>query len=79
MVRRSVGAHRGEALYQYVHAGDCSGHLHLKCTDCGRLIHLDEETGAVLQRSILSRHQFAVNEGETVLFGRCAPCRKDNH
>ena len=28
-------------LYQYHGAGGCSGHLHLKCVSCGKLLHLN--------------------------------------
>ncbi len=50
-------------------------HLHLKCTDCGKLIHMEENNTHKLLRQILMQDEFAVDEHQTVLFGRCRECR----
>ena len=54
----------------------CTGHdhLHLKCTDCGRLIHMEESASAHLLRDILQENGFSVDEHKTVIFGRCNEC-----
>ncbi len=56
----------------------CSGHdhLHLKCTDCGRLIHMKESATEHLLRDILKDSGFSVDEHRTVLFGRCDQCKE---
>lgn len=64
------GSHR--SYYQLM---ECShDHLHLKCTDCGRLIHMRESTSSRLLREILQTDGFAVNQHQTVIFGRCKEC-----
>lgn len=65
------GSHR--SYYQII---GCTGHdhLHLKCTDCGRLIHMKESATAHLLRDILQENGFSVDEHKTVLFGRCNEC-----
>ncbi len=64
-----------QAFYQI--AG-CSGapHLHLKCMECGRLIHMEESVSDRLLNDILKSDHFSVDEHQTVLFGRCSGCRK---
>lgn len=75
-VKRFSGEGRRRVLYQAVGCTHCDAHLHLKCTDCGRIIHLDDgASDAVLQR-VLQSSAFSVDEKQTVLFGTCAACGK---
>ena len=62
-------------VYQIVTEGDCHNHLHLKCLDCGKLIHLDEEISEELLDKVKKINDFSVNEDETVLLGKCAECK----
>lgn len=60
--------------YQYLGQEGCSMHLHLKCKDCGMLIHLDEKTSHMLEENLLSSKGFLLEEG-SMLFGKCNACR----
>lgn len=75
-VRRSVLGNSRHFGYQIV-PEHCDSHFHLKCTDCGRLIHLDESISDAVQGEILTRFRFAVDERKTVLLGQCEACVKD--
>lgn len=74
-VKRFVKGHSRHFVYQSVRDEHCHSHLHLKCTACGRLVHLDEQVSDSLLHVIQSNSDFAVDEEETVLFGACASCR----
>ena len=52
-VRRFAPESGGSAAYQAMDPGHCDAHLHLKCVDCGRLIHLDEDVSDALQSDLL--------------------------
>ena len=74
ILRRISDAKTRHVTYQYVHSGcSCSEHLHLKCKDCGKLIHLDEETSQRLGISILKNEGFTIDEG-ALLYGICKKC-----
>lgn len=60
--------------YQYVD-GECHSHLHLKCTACGRLFHLDGAVSTFLQKQILASNRFSLDEESTLLFGVCYACQ----
>ena len=61
--------------YQYVGSGEtCSHHYHLKCLDCGRLIHLDCKYLGGMDSHIKDRHDFHVDHIKTVLYGQCGSC-----
>lgn len=65
------------AMYQRVDAaGGCDRHFHLKCTDCGRIIHLDCEFMNEFERHINEHHGFRVDNAKTIIYGRCEDCNK---
>ncbi len=63
-------------LYQLVNGEACHHHLHLKCTTCGRLLHMDHEQSERLIENIYGENGFAVSEEDTTLFGCCGDCAK---
>ncbi len=60
--------------YQYVGEAGCSEHIHLKCLECGRLIHLDHEKTEETKRVLRSLDGFELDES-SFLFGRCSSCK----
>ena len=72
-VRKISDPKTRHVTYQYIHAGHCSEHMHLKCKECGKLIHLDEETSRNFERQIKSSRGFALDEG-ALFFGVCGNC-----
>ena len=63
-------------VYQYV--GDdtkCCEHFHLKCTDCGKLVHLDCEKLSQIGIHISKEHNFIIDTKKTVFYGLCSNCR----
>lgn len=61
--------------YQYLSGASCDAHLHLKCTVCGKMQHLDCSVSAFLKKQILATDRFELDDKLTLLFGRCARCR----
>ena len=75
-VKRFVRGHSRQFLYQIVDRDHCRSHLHLRCMDCGKLIHLNEKLSDKLLDVIRSTSDFSVNEEETVLVGACSDCSR---
>ena len=78
LVRRIPDGNSRHITYQYMGDSHCAGHLHLKCTGCGRLIHLDDSTSRLVTEGILRARHFTL-DGGTLLFGTCAACGKKGH
>jgi Fur family ferric uptake transcriptional regulator len=74
-IRKYVLSDGKSACYQYI-TGDtlCRGHFHLKCEQCGVLIHLDCELLDEIQRHLLAEHDFQLNMLKTVFYGKCKRC-----
>ncbi len=67
------------SCYQLNESEECSRHFHLKCENCGKLIHMDCTFMADLSRHIEQSHSFYVDIGKTVIYGICGECReRDN-
>lgn len=63
--------------YQYVEKHhDCQNHLHLKCTDCGIVRHLDCEFMKDFGAHILKHHGFTLQCQNSMLYGICEDCLK---
>ncbi len=80
--RRTIGE-RGGNCYSYIEDG-CEEHYHMVCTLCGKLAHLSCDHVEELFHHIKSEHGFSIDPGQTVLYGRCSAClreekRKESH
>ncbi len=64
-------------VYQAVECGKCSQHLHLKCTSCGKLLHMNHEVSDKILNQVKSDAFFEIDEEETVLMGVCTDCKGD--
>lgn len=73
IVRRISDAKNRKVTYQYIGRGGCQEHLHLKCKDCGILIHLDDVTSHILEKRILKSEGFTL-DGGALIYGRCESC-----
>jgi Fur family ferric uptake transcriptional regulator len=49
-------------------------HFHLKCEDCGTLLHLRCEALIGLPESVYEEHAFRIDVSKTVFYGKCADC-----
>lgn len=62
-------------VYQYADLKQtCDSHYHLKCTKCGRLIHMECSKMDAVRDHIISEHDFIIGYGRSVIYGECASC-----
>ncbi len=73
-VRKSYNPETNSFEYQLCQ-GNCSEHLHLKCKNCGIVIHLGcEETKEYLNHISLE-HGFIIDHFSSTIYGLCPKCR----
>lgn len=66
-----------QAGYQYVELGHrCEEHLHLKCMECGRIIHLECAFMEEIAEHIRRDHGFLLQCKNSILYGTCRECRQ---
>lgn len=69
-LRRFVREGTSSAVYQIAGKSCCCEHLHIRCVDCGRLIHLDDKAQEALSKST----GFVIDDVRSMLYGHCAEC-----
>ena len=62
--------------YQYIGC-ECTSHLHLICHQCGKTIHLECEHAFEFLNHVMQEHQFNIDRYQSVIFGLCKECSKD--
>ena len=70
LVRRLTREDTRQAVYQISGHTCCAEHLHIKCVDCGLLIHLDRKA----QQALSDSTGFVIDDERSMLYGRCAKC-----
>lgn len=76
-VRKYIVDENSSACYQFVGEGnECCEHFHLKCNSCGRLIHTDCSLMKQIALHMKEHHDFEVDLGKTLLYGKCSDCQK---
>ena len=64
------------SYYQAIPDETCLGHLHLKCSRCGKLVHLeDEESRRIFAMAL--ENGFIIDTKLTMLYGICGDCREN--
>lgn len=74
LVHRSVKGNSRSFIYQYISDKKCDGHLHMKCTGCGKVYHLDSGITAHIQNDIKNNTHFEI-DSHTILLGKCDTCK----
>ena len=74
VLRRYTEEGSRQFLYQLVGGRKCDSHFHLKCLDCGRVIHLRENLSDTVASEIFSQYNFKIDEKKTVFLGQCDDC-----
>lgn len=72
-------AGKGEmSSFQYIggRRHSCLEHLHLHCTECGRIIHLECGFMQEISEHIMEHHGFELKCESSVLYGVCGECRR---
>ncbi len=72
-LRRISDGKSRKVTYQFVGGDGCSEHLHLKCSGCGKLIHLDAEISHALGDTLKKSRGFTLDEA-SLIFGKCKDC-----
>ncbi len=61
-------------VYQISEGSRCNSHLHMKCTKCGKLLHMDDFESARFLMRVMRQNDFAIDESRTILLGHCKAC-----
>ncbi len=77
LVKKTAATDSNKILYRYVGSDVCKNSLHLECSKCGKVFHLDEPSTNSLIDNVMQGSDFMVDSKDTVLHGVCEKCRKN--
>ena len=77
IIKKNYSEEKSSSCYQYV-GKRCKEHYHLKCNNCGEIIHLDSEIFSSIERKIIDRYGFKIDNIKTILYGTCNKCNMNN-
>ena len=67
------------ALYQYSEDHhDCHMHMHAQCSECGKIMHLENDVVDEFEKQLLSIYGIEVDPCKTNIVGICKDCKKKN-
>ncbi len=75
-VKRFEKGNSRQSVYQIAGGEECHHHLHMKCLNCGKLLHMEHEQSEELIRLIYGDSDFTVDREQTTLFGCCRECKQ---
>ena len=76
VIKRTAAPRSKTVMYRYIGSETCKNHLHLKCTECGNIYHLNAPTTTSLVNNVIQAADFKVDSSITVLYGVCKNCRQ---
>ncbi len=71
LLRRTAEGRR--SAYQYIASEHCCDHIHIQCTRCGVISHIEANEERAL-RAAFADSSFKLDEHKTVLYGVCRKC-----
>jgi Fur family ferric uptake transcriptional regulator len=78
LLRRFETEGMSSFVYQYIEqTEDCAHHFHLKCEQCGRIIHMECSELEKTRNHIAAEHGFIIGTGNSIIYGVCSECRGD--
>lgn len=77
-IRRCTKAGSKENFYQFYDLQECKNHIHLSCTKCGKIFHMENKIAENLVTEVDKDEGFQISKGETTLYGLCKICAETN-
>lgn len=67
------------SVYQFIgHKTGCDEHIHIQCTECGKLEHVDCEFMEHIRTHFYEGHGFKIKCDGSIIYGICADCENKN-
>ncbi len=78
MVLKHTSENGKQSTFQYVQENaQCHNHLHMKCSKCGRIYHIDCGFMDELKEHIYRHHHFTIECKTSMLYGICEHCKNE--
>lgn len=74
-IKKAVKKNSREAYYRYIDSDICRNQIHISCSMCGKIFHMNSTLSNMIQEQLLQQNAFELDKGKTVISGICEECR----
>jgi len=75
-VLKHTSENGNKSTYQYINPDKlCHNHLHMKCTSCGKVMHMDCSFMDEFMKHIYLHHGFNIECKTSMIYGTCNGCK----
>ena len=75
-IRKTVQKNGRETYYRYVDNESCRNEIHITCSQCGKIFHMDHQLSALLEDHLSHQQGFQLDKSKSIIYGVCDDCRK---
>lgn len=74
-IKKTVKKNSRDAYYRYVDSDICRNKIHITCSMCGKIFHMNSTLSNLIQEQLLQQNEFELDKSKTVISGICKECR----
>ncbi len=74
-IKKNAGKDSNETRYRFVDSDGCKNEIHITCSQCGKIFHMEHALTAYIQQQLVLQNDFQIELGKTVISGICSACR----
>lgn len=75
LINRIVSPGSREIRYQFNHAQQCLGMIHITCTVCEKTYHVQKTIVDDITNCLMEKEGFKLDTSKTILYGVCSKCQ----
>lgn len=74
-IKKTVKKNSREAYYRCIDSAGCRGEIHISCSVCGKIFHMNSALSILIQQQLMQQNEFELDKSKTVISGVCKECR----
>lgn len=74
-VRKVAQKSSRESSYRYIDSDACRNEIHMTCSVCGKIFHMNHTLASYLQEQLVQQNDFQMDRSKTSILGICKDCK----
>lgn len=74
-IKKTVKKNSREACYRYTDSDMCRNEIHISCSVCGKIFHMNHTLASLIQEQLVNQNDFELDRSKTVILGVCKECK----
>lgn len=63
-----------QTSYRYVNSDICRNEIHITCSVCGKIFHMNHALAYYIQQQLAQQNDFQIDRSKTTIWGICKDC-----